>query len=100
MHIFLLQSQKIYPTKTKKSIVFTVAFHIFLENINKFSYSIYTDLKCANWTMYPMNFTHLNSKHFPIFLQSLFILAVPVGKDSAKSSQQGVIKLQLPKKAS
>ena len=35
----------------------TVTFPNFLENNNTFSYSIYTDLKCVNRTVYPMNFT-------------------------------------------
>ena len=34
----------------------TVAFSNFLENNNKFSYFIYTVLKCVNRAVYPMNF--------------------------------------------
>ena len=41
----------------------TVTFPNFLEN-HKFSYSSYTDLKCVDLTVYPMNFTDLDSIHF------------------------------------
>ena len=36
----------------------TITFTNCLENNNKLSYSIYTDLKCVNRTVYPMNLAH------------------------------------------
>ena len=52
---------KIYPTKKETH---TVAFSNFLENNNKFSYFIYTDLECVDRAVHPMNFTNLDSIHF------------------------------------
>ena len=54
-------STKYIPDKKETH---TVAFSNFLENNKRFSYIVYTDLKCVHRAVYPMNFTHLDSIHF------------------------------------